>query len=351
MVYYPVIIPTLNRYEHLKDCVESLAKNTYANETELVIGLDYPPSEKYMEGWQQIKEYIPTISGFKKLTVIEHKENLGPIGNTYFLQNYVLEHYDAYIYTEDDNVFSPCFLDFMNKGLEKYRMDENVIAVCAYLENERWQIHTGTNTVIKLVGDYPAWGIGCWKDKGNEARENLKSGCRRFFCDNRKRLLKMFGFWGQLNHIIFWLDNPLLDYPCDFTISAYTIVYKKMVVCSAIPLVKNMGYDGSGENCGTLDDNYLAERQITDDKIFNLVDHLTDKDIKYTKLKYAKELQKKDLSAREKSFTIFLFFCYLILGYDITEKIRKLPSIKRIAKSILKKLGLFDIAKHACIKN
>lgn len=47
---YPILIPTLDRYEHFKKCIESLAKNTHANKTELVIGLDYPPSEKYMDG-------------------------------------------------------------------------------------------------------------------------------------------------------------------------------------------------------------------------------------------------------------------------------------------------------------
>lgn len=42
----PILIPTLNRYEHLKRCVESLAKNKLAKESELVIGLDYPPFQQ-----------------------------------------------------------------------------------------------------------------------------------------------------------------------------------------------------------------------------------------------------------------------------------------------------------------
>ena len=48
--YAPILIPTLNRYEHFKRCVESLAKCTHAEKTELVIGLDYPPSERYQKG-------------------------------------------------------------------------------------------------------------------------------------------------------------------------------------------------------------------------------------------------------------------------------------------------------------
>ena len=117
MTYYPVIIPTLNRYEHFKRCVESLARNTHADKTELVIGLDYPPSKKYEKGYKQIKEYLPSINGFKKITIFGRRENYGVHRNFIALQNYAFEHYDAVISTEDDNEFSPCFLDYMNKAL------------------------------------------------------------------------------------------------------------------------------------------------------------------------------------------------------------------------------------------
>ena len=45
--YAPVLIPTLNRYEHLKQCLESLSKCSLAEHTEVYIALDFPPSEKY----------------------------------------------------------------------------------------------------------------------------------------------------------------------------------------------------------------------------------------------------------------------------------------------------------------
>ena len=106
VTYYPVIIPTLNRYKHLKACVESLAVNTHAEQTELVIGVDYPPSEEYVEGWKKIKEYVHTIHGFKKTTIFEYKENYGAVKNSKALVEYVFSQYDAYIFTEDDNVFS-----------------------------------------------------------------------------------------------------------------------------------------------------------------------------------------------------------------------------------------------------
>lgn len=45
MIYSPVIIPTLNRYEHFRECLESLEHCVDADKTTVYIGLDYPPSE------------------------------------------------------------------------------------------------------------------------------------------------------------------------------------------------------------------------------------------------------------------------------------------------------------------
>ena len=126
MNFYPVVIPTLCRYEHFKECVVSLSKNIYASETELVIGLDYPPSEKYFEGYSHIKEYLSEIKGFKKVTIFENTKNLGSSKNSEQLITYALDNYDAYIYSEDDNIFSPFFLQFMNESLEKYRNDDGL---------------------------------------------------------------------------------------------------------------------------------------------------------------------------------------------------------------------------------
>ena len=162
MTYYPVIIPTLNRYEHFKRCVESLACNTHADKTELVIGLDYPPSEKYEEGYKKIKEYIPSIVGFKKVTVFERSENYGAGRNFRELKKYVFDHYDAVILTEDDNEFSPCFLDYMNNALKKYNANKEVTCVTGY--NSIRLYHLSKHNVF-FAPSGTAWGMGQWRHK------------------------------------------------------------------------------------------------------------------------------------------------------------------------------------------
>lgn len=52
MNYAPIIIPTLNRNEHFRKCLESLEKCSGAENSEVFVALDFPPSDKYIDGWE-----------------------------------------------------------------------------------------------------------------------------------------------------------------------------------------------------------------------------------------------------------------------------------------------------------
>lgn len=53
MIYAPIYIPTLCRYEHFKQCIESLAQCEGASETEVYVALDYPAKESHLEGYEK----------------------------------------------------------------------------------------------------------------------------------------------------------------------------------------------------------------------------------------------------------------------------------------------------------
>lgn len=264
MNYYPVYIPTLNRYTHFKRCVESLARNTHADKTELVIGLDYPLEEKYVEGYLKIKSYIPTIKGFKKVTVFERTENYGPSKNSLDLRDYCFRHYDAVILTEDDNEFSPCFLDFMNKALEKYRDDNRVVSVCG-CNNENLYNVPRHNVFFAPSGG--AWGLALWRHKMflNDLSEDyfenvvysVKASWRVFrsFPSVFNMLISMVSQgkkWGD----VMW--------------TTYNVLNNKYQLTPSISMVRNWGVDGSGVNCGV--DNSFSKQFILQDVTFDLDD-------------------------------------------------------------------------------
>ena len=169
----PIIITTLSRYEHLKRCIESLKNCTLSEETELYIGVDHPYRADHTEGNNQIIEYLENLSGFKKIIVVKHPNNMGSERNFLYMRDLVYEKYDYYIATEDDNEFAPDFLDFMNKALSAYKDDPHVLAVSGY----RYPFETGmaqkSNCVFRLNTYFSGFGYGIWKEKEMAMRKAL----------------------------------------------------------------------------------------------------------------------------------------------------------------------------------
>ena len=263
--YAPVLIPTLNRYKHFRRCVESLAKCTHADKTELVIGLDYPPAEKYREGWEKISGYISLITGFKKVTVLRTDTNLGAIANSCRIREYIQDKYKTYIFSEDDNEFSPCFLDYINKALTRYWDDERVSSVSGY----NYPIDMGDyDKSIYAHHQYSAWGVGRWVHKfdfvpESFAKEILKSPSKII------RIYKvepniLFVLMSMLAHKQRWGDALTV---------ASNIIKKRYSIFPSVSLCRNHGHDGSGLHCGgiEIDDNDLFRNQhFSSAETFNL---------------------------------------------------------------------------------
>lgn len=268
--YYPVIIPTLCRYDHLKELLESLKANTHAEKTEVYISLDFPPSERYEEGWQKIKQYLPSVKGFKNLIIFEQSKNLGASANSEFLKQQVKKYYDAYIYTEDDNVFSPCFLDFMNKCLNYYRFDKRVVIVSGFLEPTKFSVIGDLHCSLSW---YSAWGYGIWFDRKEELESNICINDYRVTVFNKKENLQTFSKWPRVaNHTMEWLKElPYLNNQfCDITVESELILGKKVCILPTISLVRNNGHDGSGIHCGDASKSRYIQQIISDEKEYRI---------------------------------------------------------------------------------
>ena len=166
ILYAPVIIPTLCRYEHFKRCIKSLAACTGANNTDIYIGLDFPLKDSHKEGYDKISNFLPQIKGFKNVFIIRHKTNKGPTENTRELLEIVKSKYEYYIYTEDDNEFSPNFLEYINEGLRKYISNPKIIAICGCVEPRcSYKCLDSYNYNAYPIKGFNAWGVGIWFDK------------------------------------------------------------------------------------------------------------------------------------------------------------------------------------------
>ena len=250
--FAPVLIPTLSRFKHLKACIESLKACTWAEKTEVYIAVDYPPNPSYEEGHSKICSYLDEISSthpFKKLHIVKRERNLGVglNGNQYSLIQDLKQKYDRLILSEDDNVFSPAFLDYINKGLELFKDDQSVVAICGY--RHFYSIKTNGNTFYRQNVDFSAWGYGIWTDRYQSIPSKLTGGFSTLF--SFKNFLNLRNKNGNLRALQFLsasLNKNWRYNVSDNIISIYMGLSGKDVVMPTVSCVKNMGTDGSGIN-------------------------------------------------------------------------------------------------------
>ena len=282
MIYAPVVIPTLNRYEHLKQCLESLSRCTLADKTEVYVALDYPPQdkwEKYAPGWEKNRDWLRSVGnmGFKKLHLIERTENYGiwtsKLSNAAALEQEVAKEHKYYIFTEDDNVFSPCFLEYINKGIEKFKADETVMALCGY--SFPYPIKHDGNTFFRQSVNFSAWGQLVFRDHYPK-QVNYKEMRKFFSIKTCRELYKKYGarklavYLGCCNK-----SNKNINM-IDINFSLLGSLLGKDFIMPTESLVRNIGADGSGINfIATPDEDpvsaMLLKQKISEAKTFEFI--------------------------------------------------------------------------------
>lgn len=247
--FAPVVIPTLCRYKHFKECIESLDRCKYAEETEVFIGVDYPAKPAHEEGHRKIVEYLKNKKfRFKETHIIYRERNygFGLQGNCWNLIFQVIKRFDRYITSEDDNVFSPCFLEYMNLCLTKYQDDHSVHAVCGYLYLGL-AIPEGNHTVFRAPL-FNAWGNGIWKDR---MMENLvyyrdPNAIKELLKDKNVSALHKNRMDIYLSLVRMSKGGAVHGDELNTAILRHT---KRECIYPVKSLVRNMGFDGSGEHC------------------------------------------------------------------------------------------------------
>ena len=158
MNYAPIALFTYSRADHTRQAVESLLQNKEAAESDLFIFSDGPKTEAKREAVEENRRYIHTISGFKSIHIVEHEKNQGLANSLIAGITDVVNNYGRVIVVEDDLVLSPYFLKFMNDALEKYKDDDRVGTITAYVPPIKEQL---PETFFLMY--FMCWGWATWK--------------------------------------------------------------------------------------------------------------------------------------------------------------------------------------------
>jgi hypothetical protein len=259
--FAPVLIITLNRFSHFERCVSSLARCLYADQTDLYIALDYPARESHFKGYTEILKFIPTIKGFNSVVLIKRDKNFGIAKNYYDALDYVLSRHDRLLFSEDDNVFSTDYLNFMNQCLSVYEHDVRIFTVCGY--NYPVAMPESYKEVEYIWSGHSAWGFGLWKHKWEQVNWADEEVFRNVSNFGRKPL-QLKRYTRIANHYLDSLNTILKMKRAngDGYICMYQYVHNMYSVFPVESRVKNDGHDGSGNHCAIDEEQVYTNQQV-----------------------------------------------------------------------------------------
>lgn len=257
----PVALFVYNRPAHTRQTVEALARNTYAEQTELFVFSDGPADPEQLAPVTKVREYIKTIAGFKAVHVHESATNEGLARSIIGGVTTVLNQCGKIIVLEDDIVTSPGFLQYMNDALRTYQDDNQVMHISGYFYPIR-TLGKGTH-FLRILS---CWGWGTWKRAWQHFDADAKVHLAKIRTEQDIKAFNINGhadFYEQLQQnqrgeIFTW---AVKWYASWLFAGGYSLFPAKS-------LTHNIGFDASGTHCGSarLFDTELADRVVVREK-------------------------------------------------------------------------------------
>jgi hypothetical protein len=241
----PIGIITYSRIEFLKKTIESLKRNPIAIKSQLYIFVDGPKDGDNLKVHNVI-EYANTIDGFERVTVSTRIGN-NRSDNYFNGIGYLLKKYKKVIFLEDDNIVSSQFLEYMNSGLDYYKDNMNILAICGYNPPVEYATKYKNNDHY-LSSYFNAWGYATWANRETLEIEKINSQYSELL-SNRGLYSKIKRKHPRLIGGLKLINDRKLN-AGDYRITFHLIKNDCYVVKPIISYVNNIGHDGSGVHCG-----------------------------------------------------------------------------------------------------
>jgi len=241
----PVVIFVYKRVEATRKTFSALRRNLLAEKTELFVYSDAPATNNDAEEVEAVRDYIRSVDGFKKISIIDRETNFGLAGSIIDGVTDIVKKFGKIIVLEDDLVTSPYFLKFMNDALTIYENVQEIVSVSGY----SLPLNIPLPEVYFLPGT-ECWGWGTW-ERGWELFRN--DGETLLPELKERKLMKKFNLHGS------FLISPesLLKKQIKGEVSSWAICWNTSAVlhnkCTIFPsrtLVNNIGL-GTGTHCVT----------------------------------------------------------------------------------------------------
>lgn len=244
--FAPIALFVYNRPKHTERTLKFLQQNELASESRLFIFSDGAKTTDDDEKVKAVREFIKTVDGFKSIEIIESNTNMG-LANSVINGVTKLTHtYGQVIVFEDDLISSPYTLTYFNEALNRYREEEKVMHIGAYM----YVLEDKNLPHSFFYRAATSWGWATWARAWKNFNPDIDQLIKQF--DAKKK--HDFSIEGTMN---FW--NQMKDFKRgknnSWAIRWYASIFLKggLTLNPSQSLVNNIGHDGTGIHSGMND--------------------------------------------------------------------------------------------------
>lgn len=246
MAFAPIAIFAYRRPDHLRRTIEALKACPEFSCSPIFVYCDGPRNDADQPLVMAARNIARAmLDGFDS-TIIESVANRGLANSIIGGVGELCEKFGRVIVVEDDLVVSPYFLAYMNAALDRYAGDDRVFQVSGYM----FPLDPPRTDKALFLPFTTSWGWATWsrawkhfdhagrgievlrKDRSLRRRFDL-GGAYPYYAMLRKQHAGRVDSWAIRWYLSVFLNSGLVLYP-------------------ATSLVRNNGFDGSGENCGDM---------------------------------------------------------------------------------------------------
>lgn len=244
--FAPIALFVYNRPKHTERTLKFLQQNELAAESRIFIFSDGPKTAADEQKVQDVRDLIKETSGFRSVHIIERTENMGLANSVIAGVTQLVKDYKQVIVFEDDLISSPYTLAYFNEALDRYRTEERVMHIGAYM----YPLKENKLPETFFYRAASSWGWATWERAWTHFNPDIHNIIAQF--DAKKKAAfsidHTMNFWKQVQEFKNGKNNS-------WAIRWYASIFLKggLTLNPAHSLVNNIGHDGTGVHSGIND--------------------------------------------------------------------------------------------------
>jgi hypothetical protein len=254
----PIVLFCYNRPLHVRQTLESLNKNTLASKSTLYIYSDGPKNEQDRKNVNEVRKILREKKWCGKVFIYESNVNIGLANSIVNGVTRIVNRYGKIVVLEDDLVLSKGFLVYMNKALNIYENENKVMHISGYMFPVK-----GTLPETFFLNIPTCWGWGTWKRAWKYFNNDANYLLRAIKTGGNIRKFNLEGSYDWFYHLKSNVTGSLRTWAVRWYASFFKM--NGFVLHPGKSLVRNIGFDSSGEHCDT---NEIYLNQTLADNIF-----------------------------------------------------------------------------------